>query len=157
MKRTILTLVLAAIVTIGFSQKLQLFEKNGKFGYKTADGTIVVQAKYDLAKPFFKGMAAVYIGKVSEYGNYPELGKDAGVWGFINEQGKEITEIKYEDAMGPALRLNKKWAIFNKEGKRLTEFIYDSVGSFKENDFTVRIGKKYFKMNYSGKQLEEVY
>ena len=155
MKQTILTILL--IVTISFTQELQLFKgDNGKFGYKTSDGTIVVQAKYDLAKPFFKGIAAVYVGKVSEYGDYPELGKDAGVWGFINEQGKEITEIKYEDAMGTSLRLNKKWAVFNKEGKKITEFKYDAIGPFKDNYFTVRIGKEYFKLNYNGKLIEKI-
>ena len=158
MRKIILTLLLAVIVTIGFTQELILFkDSNGKYGYKTADGATVVQAKYDLAKPFFKGIAAVYIGKVSEYGDYPELGKDAGVWGFINEKGKEITEIKYEDAMGTSLRLNKKWAVFNIEGKQITEFKYDAVGPFKENYFTVRIGKEYFKLNYDGKLIEKIH
>lgn len=62
---------------------LARFEKNGKWGYLSIDGKVLVNAKYDMAYDFSEGLAAVKLGDK---------------WGYIDTQGNVIISMKYEKA-----------------------------------------------------------
>jgi hypothetical protein len=97
------------------AQKLDPFKNaNGKYGYKSNSGVIVVPAKYQQAEYFiYSDFAAVKLNNK---------------WGFIDETGKEVIIPKY-DSVGKGskrfsgdyleVRLNGKWGIVNKNGKEV--------------------------------------
>lgn len=62
---------------------LARFEKNGKWGYVSTSGEVIVNAKYDMAYDFSEGLAAVKLGDK---------------WGYIDTKGNVVIQMKYEKA-----------------------------------------------------------
>jgi len=56
-----------------------------KYGYRNKNWDIVIEAKYDDARPFSEGLAAVF---------YKEDGS-LGAWGYIDTTGKVVLPFKY--------------------------------------------------------------
>lgn len=56
---------------------------NGRYGYVSQSGTLMIPARYDDARPFFEGLAAVEKG---------------GRWGYINEAGRIVVKMQYGSA-----------------------------------------------------------
>lgn len=55
---------------------------------------------------------------------------DSSKWGYLNENGEEIIELKYDFTNTfkrgiAAVKLNGKWGFINKNGKQISAFIYD--------------------------------
>ena len=85
--------------------------------------------------------------------------KKNGKWGFIDEKGILICEIKYEKVSSfiygrAAVKENGKWGFINKEGEPICEIKYDLIYSFKDEGFAYVYldGKKYL-MNKKGETL----
>lgn len=57
-------------------------DSKGKWGFVNSDGETVIEPKFDEAKSFSNGLAAV---------------KSDGKWGFINESGELVIKYKYSD------------------------------------------------------------
>lgn len=57
--------------------------KQHKCGYLDRNGDVAIEPKFDLAKPFSEGLAAVQVN---------------GKWGFINPEGEMVIEPKYNRA-----------------------------------------------------------
>ena len=86
------------------------FEQDGRYGYKDKTGThIVISARYDSARGFSEGLAAV---------------KKNGRWGYISPDGRAVILPLYHDAQdfrnGRALVLNGEDDFFiDKQGRRI--------------------------------------
>jgi len=59
------------------------FEKDGKWGFVTSKGDVVIEPQYDCAKSFSNGVAAVQL---------------VDKWGFINEDNQVVIDFIFEDA-----------------------------------------------------------
>ncbi|NDV47902.1 hypothetical protein D0T49_12680 [Paludibacter sp. 221] len=106
--------------------------KKGKWGYVNEKGKAVIKYKYDEAREFSEGLAAV---------------KHKGLFGYIDETGKVVIPLEYDDATlfseGVAIvkkatdfrygkRSSLRWGLIDKTGKAITDFKYTEIGSFSE-------------------------
>lgn len=58
-------------------------DESGKYGYCDASGNVVIEPRYDGAKPFHEGLAAVCRNSL---------------WGYIDKNGKTVIPLRYYDA-----------------------------------------------------------
>jgi hypothetical protein len=65
----------------GFSEGLAPVKKGGKWGYVDTTGKFVIQPRFNYAKSFSEGLAAVNIGE--------------GKWGYIDRSGKFVIPAKF--------------------------------------------------------------
>lgn len=119
MKSMFIISALLGIVLSTQAQNLKTFaNSDGKYGFKTADGSELIKAKYDRAKNFSEGLAAV---------------KFQGKWGFINEKDELIVPHQY-DVAGffyeglAAVVSNGKGGFIDKTGKVVIPLIFDDPG-----------------------------
>ncbi len=91
-------------------------------GFINGKGEWVIQPTYDKVRAFNAGLAPVNEGKE---------------WGFINEKGEKVIDIKYRDAeiysdngLAP-VKEKKLWGFIDKTGKLVIPMEYDiSAGMF---------------------------
>lgn len=123
-----------------FDPKLMRYEKEGliaycvpdatskkiKWGFRDAKGNIVIPAKYDMARDFSNGLAAVAAGDYS-----------SAKWGFIDKQGNMIIPQKFSnepssfDECGLAMVLDKdKKATFIDRQGNITPNRYERITPF---------------------------
>ena len=100
-----------------------VYERVSRFGFKYYDAIIIL-------------------------GNGLIMVKLNGKYGFIDKQGKEICEPKYDyvDDFNNGfayIRLNGKYGFINEQGKEICEPKYDYVGYFKSGFAEVRLNDKY--------------
>ncbi len=109
---------------------LARFEKNGKWGYVSISGEVIVNAKYDMAYDFSEGLAAVKLGDK---------------WGYIDPRGNVVIQMKYEkarsfsDGMAAVLE-NNNWKFVTKAGnivnlKSSVSTYYSDYINYFENGF----------------------
>ena len=84
-------------------------ERNGRYGFVDGDGYEVIKYKYQNAKPFSDGLAAVCVN---------------GSWGYINQGGSLIIPYHYEAALSfkngrARVLLDGEWQYIDKSGNRL--------------------------------------
>ena len=110
-----------------------LEEQNGKFGFVDGNGHLIIECIYDEIveetptsdnpneRYFKEGIARVRINND---------------WGFINEAGKTIGEIKYKkiNRFGPdyAFVQDEKWQIMDRHGRIYGEFDFEEVRELSE-------------------------
>ncbi len=80
------------------------------------------------------------------------------LWGFINEDGKEMIKPEYEEVSLfseglAAVQKNGKYGYINKSGKMIIPFVYDDAESFKNNSAIVTKNDKSGLINRSGEEL----
>lgn len=141
------------------------------FGYLNRNGKVIIPINYVSALDFVNSKALVmkFIGKkekascffIDKYGKklknvktydsinsfdngfYPvRLG---GLWGYINEEGKEICHPKYEETSkfnnGVAIvRKDYKYGLINSKLQEISDFIYYKINNF-NNDIAIAIVK----------------
>jgi hypothetical protein len=100
-----------------FHDGLQLFEGQGKFGFRDDRGRLIIPNRYDSAKHFSEGLAAFKL-----------LGK----WGYLNTDDKIVVNPTYEFAgnfqAGYArVILKGKYGLIDKQGNRQLAIQYDSI------------------------------
>jgi hypothetical protein len=100
-----------------FYDGLQLFEGQGKFGFKDDRGRLMIPNRYDSAKHFSEGLAAFKL-----------LGK----WGYLNTDDKIILNPTYEFAgyfqSGYArVGVKGKYGLIDKKGTLQLALQYDSI------------------------------
>jgi Putative metallopeptidase/WG containing repeat len=81
----------------------------GLYGYKKANGQVLIQPKYMSAQPFSEGYAAVWNGK----------------GGFIDSTGREVIPLKYDMTQSfknglARVSLSGQWFYINKAGIKTT-------------------------------------
>lgn len=136
------------------SNGLTIKEVNGKYGYADASGKIVIPCKYDGAKPFRNGYAAV---EKYEYINGAPVMSDEydPRWGVIDESGKVIIPFKYNfyyDAEndiplfseGIAIVQDKaeQFGYYDENGKKITPCKYTEAQPFSNGVAFVKFEKK---------------
>lgn len=148
-------------ITICHSQPIVSFkDENGKFGFKDAQGNIIVQPKYDYASKYENGL--VYVNIDNKYGYVNRQGKEVipviykqvsyttknggMIWvhindryGFVDSTNKEIIPIKYQwldsefkSGMAKA-KLNGKYGTIDMQGKEVIPTMYDNIESITKN------------------------
>jgi hypothetical protein len=131
----------------------------GRWGYATPDGKVAIEARFDAALPFSKGLARV--GVVDE--ELPEIdGRPNLLWGFVNESGRVMVELRYNvlrdfsegvaacALVDPALAQtsalvrrgtdNFRWGYVDREGRIVIPIQYFAAGDFSEGLSPVDVG-----------------
>lgn len=155
-----LTLFSFAITAIQAQPIVNFKDENGKYGFKDAQGNIIVQPKYDYVSKYEYGLVYVNIGKKYGYVNrqgkevipviYNQVSYRAGnkgmIWvyindkyGFVDSTNKEIIPIKYQwldsefkNGIAKA-KLNGKYGYIDIQGKEIVPLMYDNVESIQKN------------------------
>ena len=119
---------------------------NRKNGFVDKEGKEIIKIKYDEAKNFEEGLAAVQLN---------------GKWGFINKDDKIIIPIIYENASGfseglASVRKNGNFGYINKENKQIILSKYESSGSFREGLAQVKLKDKWGFIDKNGKEVIQI-
>jgi hypothetical protein len=126
---------------------------------------VVIEARFNVVTGFSEGLAAVNIGGSYEYAveyEYEDYDSDeltfyGGKWGFIDEKGKEIIPLKYDDVtnffQGVALvRQDSNMGCINKVGVEIIPLKYDKI-SLEVNILNVMNEGLYGIFDLAGKEL----
>lgn len=120
---------------------LALVLSKGKFGFIDKTGNEIIPPKYNIARSFSNGLAAVNIGSKSD-----EDGEliDEGKWGYIDSTGKEVIAIKYDlvedfDNYGFGVVINSikdsiynlKHGVIDRTGKEVVPLKYFSIDNWR--------------------------
>lgn len=113
------------------------FEENGLYGYRNADGDIVVEAKYEKALPFSDGAALVV-----------QPGDDK--WSYIDLNGKLLFEKSFyasnnfENGYAVVLVSDEpKYAYINKTGEFANDMLFDEAEDFADGYARVKMNGKW--------------
>lgn len=154
--KKLFTACLVLMATAGFAQKLTVYNKDGKWGWKDEKGKkVVIEAQYQAERGFDEesGLGTVQMngkwGMIDKTGKtvvpfeYDDFGrmqsngwisaKKGGKYGFIDKTGKEVMAPKYDvirtSSMGEMyfVKSGGKWGMMTLEGKEITEIKYDNL------------------------------
>ncbi len=142
MKKAFTLFIILFFPLLAQSQKLYpyLF-KNQKWGFVDENLNVKIKPTYDFVFPFKDGIAAI---QTREY------------WGFINLEGKSITQAKFldlkdwNDGLIPVQNTSERWGYIDYNGKTKINFIYDDVDVFNFGLAPASINQKYGFINKSG-------
>jgi hypothetical protein len=121
-RKLILLLLLSCLLSVSYGQDLVIIQcADGKFGFKNAEGNIVIDCQYDI------------IGSFSEEGLAPV--KLNGKWGYIDMSNTLVIPFLYEDAQrfweGLAkVQLKGQWGYIDANGKVVIPFRYGIASGF---------------------------
>lgn len=154
------------------------FRKGDKFGFSDSNKELVIEAKYDDAKPFLEDIAIVSINK--KYGFINRIGKEIipikyrfvssfseglssvklnNKDGFIDKSGKVVIPFKYDYPLGnfseglASARLDKKEGFIDKTGKVIIQLVYDRTYTFSDGLVSVKLNNKYGFIDKTGKEI----
>lgn len=114
---------------------------HGKFGFKDAEGNIVIPAKYENASErFTEGLGCVRIN---------------GKWGFIDKNNHFVIEALYDYACPFAeglaqIQINGKCGYMDRNGKIVIPAIYEYSYSFSDGLSRTRINEKWGFIDKTG-------
>jgi len=114
--------------------------KDGLAGLCYRDGTVFIERKYRVIRPFHEGLANAAVND----------------HGYIDKDGKEVIPFKYQLATNfseglAAVELNGKWGYIDKKGTTVIPFNYDNAGLFSEGLASVRVKEKWGYIDKRGK------
>ncbi len=98
------------------------------YGFINRDGEIVIEPQFQYAYGFSSGRARIFSGKLSSYGS-----PDEGFYGYIDETGKEVIPLIYQEASifydnGKAVVCkNGKYGVIDSRGEIVLDFKYDYI------------------------------
>ena len=132
------------------NDELKTYKQNGKIGFKSLTGKVIIEPKFENTTDNFSEYQAVKLndkwGLINRKGNFiiPPIyewlcsfdtyglahAKLNGYHGFINKKGKVIVPFIYSDASFfkdglVMLKNNSKWGFLNTKGKTIIPFEYD--------------------------------
>lgn len=121
------------------------------YGFKDANGQIVIPAKYTMARNFTEGLAAVQTPMVA----YPG-GSSGGTWGFIDKTGKEVIAATFEEAYpfsnGRArIKQSGAYGFISRTGSTIVSAIYEDASDFSDGLAQVRFKNKNGFIDQAGK------
>lgn len=128
------------------SDDLLLAKQNNSAGFINIDGKEIIPLKYDDAKPFSEGLAAVYLAKKC---------------GYIDKNAKTIIPIVYNNCHSfteglAAVQKDNKWGYIRQDGKVAIELKYDKANPFNEGIATVKENNKWYIIDKNEKKLKEI-
>src|SRR6266480_225689 len=114
-------------------------EEHGKWGYIDKTGKIVI-SRYDFAKSFSEGLAAV---------------KDGGKWGYIDKTGKMVIPPQFSEAYRfseglATVKDGGQWGYIDKTGKMVIPPQYDLAYQHSEGLAAVKTGGKWGFIDSTG-------
>jgi hypothetical protein len=148
MYRYLLLSLFCSLTLVVSAQDLYPFQDSrGKYGLKDENDKVIVQPKYDKINGFVEDYAAVNIGGKEDEDDADIF--EGGVWGFINEAGKEVIAAKYSEvrefAEGVApVALEEKWGYVDHTGKVVVPFLYKGAYMFNEGLAAVCFDNRYW-------------
>ena len=101
-------------------------------GYMNLDGELVIPHRYEAARSFSEGRAAVL--------------EEGQSWGFIDKTGEYIADPQYEDVWDfrdglAAVKLNDKWGFIDRDGQLIIKPTYQAVDrGFQDGLAAVNVG-----------------
>jgi hypothetical protein len=161
-----------------FNEGLGAIAKNGKWGYIDTGGNLVIPTQFDLARPFFGGVAMVklgnqvgYIDKTGQYIINPQFSDGGdfrnglaavhgdGGWGFINKAGAFViaphftnaSDDGFSDGLAVACPGTGKCGYIDRAGKFAIRSQFDSATSFSEGMAAVKLDNRWGYVNSAGK------
>lgn len=111
-----------------FHEDMAAMRLCGCVGFINKKFQVVIEPKYSLQTySFNEGLASVATPKIT----------GSTLYGFINEKGEEVIDIKYESAGNfseglAVVMLNNKYGVIDKSGKMVLDYKYDWLNDFKE-------------------------
>jgi WG containing repeat len=78
-----------------FSDGLAAFSTKGKCGYFDRNGKIAIETKFDDARTFSEGLAAVNVG-AKWIRQFPMARLGGGKWGFVDKTGKLLIPMQFD-------------------------------------------------------------
>ena len=161
-----------------FNEGLGAVAKDGKWGYIDTGGNLVIPTQFDLARPFFGGIAMVklgnqvgYIDKTGQYVINPQFSDggdfrnglaavhgDSG-WGFINKAGAYViaprftnaSDDGFSDGLAVACPGTGKCGYIDRACKFAIRSQFDSATSFSEGMAAVKLDNRWGYVNSAGK------
>ena len=111
--------------------------ENGRWGYIDASGKIIIEPRFDWARAFRDGLAAVGVG---------------GKWGFVDSRGEIVIPARYQEVQDfseglCAVLSGGKWGFIEKTGAFRGRERYECARPFSEGLAAVRIGQKWGFVN----------
>ena len=102
----------------------------GKRGYVDGTGRLVIPQRFNWARAFREGLAAVRL---------------AGKWGFVDPDGRLAIPCQYDSARSfsegrAAVRLGEKWGYIDADGRAATEMVYEEAFGFSDGLGRVWVG-----------------
>ncbi|MFX1343060.1 MAG: WG repeat-containing protein [Promethearchaeota archaeon] len=116
--------------------------KKYKYGFINKQGQIAIEARFDDAKDFHNGLAAVKLGEK---------------WGYIDKTGQFVTERLYDwvpeklDEDLNRVQIRTKWGYVNKTGKVIIQPQFDKAFPFSEGLAAVYFDEGWGYINTAGK------
>ncbi|MCS7028489.1 MAG: WG repeat-containing protein, partial [Bacteroidia bacterium] len=120
------------------------FDEQGKYGFRTAEGEVVIPCKYDYAWAFNEGLSKVKLNDK---------------YGFVNQNGVEIVPCKYNQTVTYfsegliAVEFNGKWGYINRQGQEVIPCKYDNIEYFREGLAVINLKDKYGYVNMQGEEV----
>lgn len=134
------------VVSRGFSNGLAVIEQDGKYGYMSTDGSIVIPPQWEYAESFSEGLAAVKVN---------------GKYGFIDTSGAFVVKPKWKDVTAfqngfAAVQKGKKWGVIDAVGNVVSKPKWDECRGFSCGVAVVKKKDKYGFIDTTGRLLGKV-
>jgi len=146
----LLPLLLLFVSTLSYSQTLiPKHDSKLKWGYVNEIGKVVIKHKYDEAREFSEGVAAVM----------SKDKKGLNKWGFIDNSGKEVIPLIYDGGVGDfseglaRVKCNGKLGWIDRTGKETIPLKYDETSIFFGGMAMVKIDGKVGFIDRTGKEI----
>ncbi|MBN8865102.1 MAG: WG repeat-containing protein [Sphingobacteriales bacterium] len=128
-----------------------LYKDFYNYGFRDANGQIVIPAKYTMARNFTEGLAAVQTPMVAYPGS-----SSGGTWGFIDKTGKEVIAATFEEAYpfsnGRArIKQSGAYGFISRTGSTIVSAIYEDASDFSDGLAQVRFKNKNGFIDQAGK------
>lgn len=112
-----------------------------KYGFANDANDVVIEAKYDAAREFVGGYAAVCLRRR---------------WGVVDREGKSVTPMIYDQVRDLcegffAVSVFGKWGYVSPDGRGVIPIKYENAWSFRCGRGLVKRGGKYGFVDHSGK------
>ncbi|UCS92171.1 WG repeat-containing protein [Echinicola marina] len=145
-----------------FSEGMAAVKMDGKWGFIDNTGKVIIEIRYDMANSFSEGLALVNMGGTWEFDessyDFQPAQDQLGKYGFVNNAGTEIIQLKYDFAWafndGLAMVVsNQKWGFIGKSGEEVVPLKYDRVETFQDGLAMVMLDNKVGFVDQTGKEV----
>ena len=185
----LLIMIVSSFMLIGcvdpFNSPEIVIVKDGKYGFLSLTGKVVIELEYDYASGFFENGLSI-VKKDSKYGcinrsNGVEIPfeyedgfgfdeelneicmKKNSKWGIISKKGEIIIPFVYDEfsfvRAKEALVAKKdgKWGVINLENVTMIPFLYDSIRMKTDGQYAVKLDGKWWFVTETGEKSTNGY
>jgi hypothetical protein len=139
-----------AVTASVFSQELERTKCRSKWGYvDKLSQEVVISCKYEEAKDFSEGLAAVLLSHIYQSSDY---------WGFIDKTGQVVIPFIFDGAKSfseglAAVKFKGNWGFIDKTGKEIISFSFQRAGNFSEGLAAVKSVGKWGFIDKAGNEV----